>query len=552
MTNPFMELIGSGEGDYNSYNRGTRKREGKEEVIPSVEKHDFSQWTIAEILDRQTLKSENPKRIFAIGKYQFIPVTLREGIDNLQIEASERFSPDIQDRLFNEFMLPRKRPEIYAYIVGRPNASLHRAQKAVSKEWASVEDPDNLGHVYAPYEKHGNKLHTTAAQVAFVLDEMRAEFLAQREKGLSVAEAYRAATTMGPGQTEVVASMGIHPRRKATGSHGLGRAATTELQQYLANLGYKGADGHALIPDGRYGTHTRTAISAFQRDHDLIVNGKADPAILAAVQDAVTTQIRSMGDGDAAYMRTEQPNERLSAYSTLAPAHVPGMRLGSTPVPGDEASIRDLQRHLNTLGVVDWEGQPLKDHGIYDMSTQTAVAQFQASRKLPVTGQPDESTRTVAAAQAFIADLQKAESLAPDIELKRVEEARPPVRTDAPDPEPYALRPFNDPRHPQHDLYSELKQYLPDTTSDMRLAQVTAACHEGGVRAGEISSVQARDGKVVVIGQLAGYTEVDLSQRPTEAQSLERVQTYDQQQAQELAQLQAQRQEAALGPSMTR
>lgn len=50
MTNPFMELISSGEGDYNSYNRGTSiGKNGKFTILGANQDIDFSQITIAEI-----------------------------------------------------------------------------------------------------------------------------------------------------------------------------------------------------------------------------------------------------------------------------------------------------------------------------------------------------------------------------------------------------------------------------------------------------------------------------------------------------------------------
>lgn len=56
--------------------------------------------------------------------------------------------------------------------------------------------------------------------------------------------------------------------------HGI---AVRDLQRQLAGLGYAGAHGHALQPDGKLGPDTRHAIEAFQREHQLVIDGKVGP-----------------------------------------------------------------------------------------------------------------------------------------------------------------------------------------------------------------------------------------------------------------------------------
>lgn len=84
MSSPLMELIGSGEGDYNSYNGGTYKDEhGKRIVIPANQTFDFSTMSVADIQRHQALPVHHHDRVFAVGKYQFIPDTLADGISKL-------------------------------------------------------------------------------------------------------------------------------------------------------------------------------------------------------------------------------------------------------------------------------------------------------------------------------------------------------------------------------------------------------------------------------------------------------------------------------------
>ncbi|WP_395136032.1 XVIPCD domain-containing protein [Rhodanobacter sp. FW102-FHT14D07] len=55
----------------------------------------------------------------------------------------------------------------------------------------------------------------------------------------------------------------------------------------MKELGYHDADGNSLEADGSFGPHTRAAVEAFQRDHQLIVDGEVGPRTLHALEQAV-------------------------------------------------------------------------------------------------------------------------------------------------------------------------------------------------------------------------------------------------------------------------
>lgn len=68
------------------------------------------------------------------------------------------------------------------------------------------------------------------------------------------------------------------------GSHG---EQVRSLQDTLATLGYRNPDGTPLVADGRFGSHTRAAVEAFQREHGLRADGvvgERTQRILAATQ----------------------------------------------------------------------------------------------------------------------------------------------------------------------------------------------------------------------------------------------------------------------------
>ena len=114
------------------------------------------------------------------------------------------------------------------------------------------------------------------------------------------------------------------------------------------------------------------------------------------------------------------------------------------------------------------------------------------------------------------------------------------------------------PHHPDHALYAELKQRLPQETSEDRLAQITVAAKMGGVKPGQVDRIHIDDSlHLFVSGNRPGdRAGVDLAaQLPTLQETMQRSQAFDQQQAQQLGQFQAQQQhinaEVRSGPGMT-
>lgn len=562
-----MDLIASGEGGYNSYNRGTKKDEnGKDIILPANQKVDFSSMTVAEIQRRQALKLSDPDRMLAVGRYQFITGTLKEAIGNLDIDTSRYFDPELQDQLFNEDVLPRKRRQIQEYVKGVPGASLHDAQKATCKEWASVEDPDSPGHVYARYEAQGNKMHTTAAQVALVLNEMRDHYRTKVEQGLSSVEAWVATTKMGPSAHEEVI-------RKLKAQHGHVSVSTTrgddqskqvaQLQECLRTLGYSGPEGQELVLDGHFGSHTRHALKDFQRDHRLVVDGIAGRKSLAALDEAMSHI--EIGRADASYLQQFSGERSLAAYQALMPKPLVGLsvvaeqEVNELPTFPSVASslansgtIQELQRDLDSLGFTDHRGRPLPMTGEYDAVTRNAVMGFQEEQNMPVTGLLDPATLALVDARATIARLEEFQAVPPLRDVgpwSRESVMAAPLR-DAPeryvepvldmptvDKHQGIQRTFADPSHPQHELYNELKDALGEHVSDARLAQITSACHQGGIRAGGIDAIRITGYDMIVsggLGGLGGYAEIDLSLSPTVDQSVQQAQSFDHQQARDL------------------
>jgi peptidoglycan hydrolase-like protein with peptidoglycan-binding domain len=352
--------------------------------------------------------------------------------------------------------------------------------------------------------------------------------------------------------------------------------AVGELQARLNRLGYTGPDGASLTADQNFGRRTRLALEAFQREHQLEADGIAGRATLAAIERAVQTELRSIGQPDAPYLRAEEPNEALATYQsltgepTLATPVLPvvssvqtepridALQAAAFDRPGP-STTRTLQENLNTLGVVDMKGEALAVDGLYGPATRTAVARFQSGHDLPITGQADETTRSTVQGQAFIAELQGLAPAAvtreaPTLETVRTQgpeqttPAGPSVsRSAAVTHSPNVGLAANDPRNPEsstHDLYNELQRCIPDA-SENRLLQFTAACHENMITAENLTTVHLDEERMTLdfrgSGPLTTPAQVDLSVPPPKPeQAVEQIQQFDQQEVQMAQAFQAQ------------
>lgn len=160
----------SGEAGYNAYNRG---RSGDSAGRPQ----DLQSLTVGEILQRQALPKDNPDSLFAVGKYQAIPKTLKAGVAALGIDHSARFDADTQDAIFTDFLVKAKRPELQAYITG-VSGDIAAAREALRNEFISMQA--------RPVEK-----------IDAVLSGARASYASAKAGGAGEKAAYRQAVLGG-------------------------------------------------------------------------------------------------------------------------------------------------------------------------------------------------------------------------------------------------------------------------------------------------------------------------------------------------------------------
>jgi muramidase (phage lysozyme) len=168
----FAQLLGKVESnnDYSAYNR-------TKGGLKAFFNTNLTNSTIKEIQERQKLRE-----IFAVGRFQLIPTTLSSAVKILHLSDNLKFDKIVQDKIFNEYLIKVKRPEIISYLEG--NGTVEDAIYSWAKEFASagVQAGRKIsrnriasgGESY--YAGDGlNKAHLTPSQMINALKESKNE-----------------------------------------------------------------------------------------------------------------------------------------------------------------------------------------------------------------------------------------------------------------------------------------------------------------------------------------------------------------------------------------
>lgn len=285
--NPLGRLIGSGEGGYNSYNRGGAGDARGAQI-------DFSQMTVGEIMRRQDLPRGNPDRLFAVGKYQFTPDTLEETVRALGIDRNAKFTPQLQEKMFADYLIDEKRPAVKAYITGKAGGAtgLDNAQHALAQEFASVGTPRKGGRGVYDGDSGGNLASISPAQTERVLNQMREQYQKNVQAGMNPDEAYRAlsgdpnkysrdsgAVNQGQGQGPGRGG-GLDDTLLVKGERGEG---VLRLQRALNEAGIRDDQGRKLPETGNFLDLTEAAVRKYQAKMGLQVDGDAGEQTLRAL-----------------------------------------------------------------------------------------------------------------------------------------------------------------------------------------------------------------------------------------------------------------------------
>ena len=111
----------------NDYNKCNRTKGGLK-VINNVR--------VIELSIKEIQQMQSDRDIFAVGRYQLIPGTLNSAVNSLGINVEEKLDEEMQDKIFDEYLIKIKRPQIISYLEG--SGTIEDAMYSSSQEWASV------------------------------------------------------------------------------------------------------------------------------------------------------------------------------------------------------------------------------------------------------------------------------------------------------------------------------------------------------------------------------------------------------------------------------
>ena len=135
-------LISSGEGGFNSINRGV--------AGDTPGGMNLTSMTIG-----QVEKLQNSGEVFAVGFAQWIPGNLAGARKAANLPPTAKMTPENQLKMFWGYVLnSNKRPILRDYLLGKNN-NVDAAQNELAYEWAAVKDPSGRGKYDG--DKGGNK-----------------------------------------------------------------------------------------------------------------------------------------------------------------------------------------------------------------------------------------------------------------------------------------------------------------------------------------------------------------------------------------------------------
>lgn len=167
---PLLDLIYSGEGGYESVNRG---RAGDTPGgWPGLTK-----LTLGDVMEAQA-----QGRVNAVGAPQFIAGTLKQVATEAKADRKAPFDASMQDLLAAWLVLGRKRPKLARYLRGEVSggAALRDAIDELAYEWASL--PLHTGKGAYDGDRAGNKAHGKVEAVEKALLAARSNLAALKAK----------------------------------------------------------------------------------------------------------------------------------------------------------------------------------------------------------------------------------------------------------------------------------------------------------------------------------------------------------------------------------
>ena len=170
------DAIAKDEGTYTSVNTGGNPNRRVKGDFQSKNVPNLTDMTIDEILKANEKPFGDSNRVNAAGKYQIIASTLKNVKKSMGLNGSEKFTPELQDKMFMH-LLPNSAKN---YIEGK-KVSKDKAIADISGVWSSVANPntgktshqDGINKASSKsIELVGNALDSAKANTSVPLDTM--------------------------------------------------------------------------------------------------------------------------------------------------------------------------------------------------------------------------------------------------------------------------------------------------------------------------------------------------------------------------------------------
>lgn len=137
----------------------------------------ISQMTIGQLKTLQNRRRDAKGQIWAIGRYQIIPNTLRSMQRKAGLSDSDYFNPENQNKLGWQLLVDRK--PVADYLSGKVpdnEDTLRRAALEISKIWSSVGVPysvNGVGKDQSYYSRGGERASVSSAVIQEKLRQLR-------------------------------------------------------------------------------------------------------------------------------------------------------------------------------------------------------------------------------------------------------------------------------------------------------------------------------------------------------------------------------------------
>ena len=173
---------------YRSYIQGSSKYNKKYPLLPN----DLETYSIRYIMEAQAkLKNSSTGKLYGVGRYAIIPITLKELVTTTKINPDSKFTPDVQDQLGLALLTPSYRKNLRNYIISnvadQPD-NLEKAALEMAMIWSSLGIPYDYGFRkknQSYYVDRGERATVPTSTVQSALKQLRKDLAGATEGGAS-------------------------------------------------------------------------------------------------------------------------------------------------------------------------------------------------------------------------------------------------------------------------------------------------------------------------------------------------------------------------------